>query len=336
MRAPLLVSPLVVLASLSLSASDPARNVKVDGYAEFRTGGALIVDGQRVRADASTRYKGRGPSGIDDIPLGYEVKAQGTRLGDGAILATAIEARENGAAFLEPEIRAASDQAEALWVEARMMFEEKDDGSRVKVGAVEERGPRVERAQRVLDRLRPSYVDRSRLRVRVVDNRDWNAAAMGNGAVWVYSGLMDALDDQELAVVLGHELAHYTHEHSRRQFKRDFIGQLLVLGAVAGAQAIDNGKARTAATAGALLTGMVLASGYSRDQEDQADRVGLRYVHEAGYEVASAPRMWARFRLKYGNGHAVVSFLFGSHSRPGDRIRNIEREIALNYPEAAF
>lgn len=336
MRARLLVCPLVVLASLTLAASDPDRTVKLDGYAEFRRGDTLIVDGQRVRADGSTRFKGRGFTSIDDIPLGYEVKVQGARLTDGAVLASKIDARENGSAFLEREIRSASDEAESAWVNARMMFEEQEDGSRVNVGEIEERGPRVDRAQRVLDRLVPSYVDRSQVRVRVVENKEWNAAAMGNGALWVYSGLMESLDEEELAVVLGHELAHYTHEHSRRQAKRELIGQLFVLGAVAGAQAIDNGRARTAATLGAVLTGVAFASHYSRDQEDQADRVGLRYVHEAGYAVEAAPQMWRKFQQKYGNGDPVTSFLFGSHSRPGDRVRNVEREIAINYSGAAL
>jgi hypothetical protein len=59
-------------------------------------------------------------------------------------------------------------------------------------------------------------------------------------------------------------------------------------------------------------------------------------VHEAGYDVATAPGMWDKFRRKYGNGNAVTSFLFGSHSRPGDRIRNIEREIAINYADTAL
>jgi predicted Zn-dependent protease len=220
------------------------------------------------------------------------------------------------------------------WMDARMMFDEEEDGSRVKVGRIEERGPNVDRAQRVLNRLLPPYVDRSQVRVRVVQNEDWNAAAMGNGSLWVYSGLMDDLDDDELAVVLGHELAHYTHEHSRRQFKRDLIGQLLLGGIVAGAQAIDNGKARAATTIGAVLASVALASNYSRDQEDQADRVGLRYLNEGGYGVRRGPEMWQKFQEKYGNGNAVTSFLFGSHSRPSDRIRNVEREIAINYRDA--
>jgi Zn-dependent protease with chaperone function len=45
------------------------------------------------------------------------------------------------------------------------------------------------------------------LRAHVVDAREWNAAALGNGAVWVYTGLLDEMTDDELAIVLGHELA---------------------------------------------------------------------------------------------------------------------------------
>lgn len=331
MRTQLLAVPLAALVSLVVSASSPGTAVRLDGYAEFRRAPYLVVEGQRVTADASTRFKGRGVRALDEVALGSEVKVQGVRLPGGVVLASSVEVRENGFAFLEREVLAASDQAESAWVGARMMFTEREDGSRVNVGEIEERGPRAARARRVLDRLVPPYVDPSRLRVRVVRNAEWNAAAMGNGSLWVYSGLMDALHDEELAVVLGHELAHYTHEHTRRQVRRDIVAQLVLAGAVAGTQAIDNGKLRAATTLGALLTGVALASGYSRDQEDQADRVGLRYVHEAGYSVDSAPAMWRKFQRKHGDGNRVVSFFLASHSRPGDRVRNAEREIALNY-----
>jgi hypothetical protein len=56
--------------------------------------------------------------------------------------------------------------------------------------------------------------------VRVVKTKDWNASAMANGAVWVYTGLMDAMDDDELSIVMGHELAHYSYEHIRRNQSR--------------------------------------------------------------------------------------------------------------------
>jgi len=108
-------------------------------------------------------------------------------------------------------------------------------------------------------------------------------------------------------------------------------GQIVALGALAAAEAIDNDTARVTTQVAALLSMTALMSGYSRDHEDQADRVGLRYTHEAGYDVSRGPVLWGKFREKYGQQDKVTNFFLGSHSRPSDRIRNIERELALNY-----
>ena len=88
------------------------------------------------------------------------------------------------------------------------------------IGEIEESGRRVDRVCGLVRRLAPPYVDQSKLRVYVIDNKEWNAMAMGNGAIWIFSGIMDDMTDPELAIVVGHELAHYTHEHSRRQMKQ--------------------------------------------------------------------------------------------------------------------
>jgi Zn-dependent protease with chaperone function len=169
--------------------------------------------------------------------------------------------------------------------------------------------------------------------VHVVRTEEWNAAAMGNGSIWVYSGLVDEMGDDELAIVLGHELAHYSHEHSRRAAKSGMWMQFLGLGALVAADRIDSEAGRLGAQLGALLTVTAFDSGYSRSQEDQADRVGLRYAYEGGFDVGRGPRLWERFGAKYGNGDKVTTFFFGGHSRPPDRIKNIRRELAINYPD---
>jgi Zn-dependent protease with chaperone function len=215
------------------------------------------------------------------------------------------------------------------------MYSQGARGGKETVGKLIEEGPDVERVRRIMDRLVPPYVKTSDLRVRVVDTKEWNAAAMGNGAIWVYRGLLDELSDDELAIILGHELAHYTHEHSRRGAKSAMWGQLASVAGMVGAGSIDNRAGRSAANLGALLSVSAWQSGYSRDLEDQADRVGLRYAHEGGFDVTQAPGLWRKFRKKYGEDNAASNFLFGSHSRPSDRIRNVEREIQLNYRNEA-
>ena len=67
--------------------------------------------------------------------------------------------------------------------------------------------------------------------------------------------------------------------------------------------------------------------------EDQADRVGLRYAYEAGYDITKGPRLWSRFAKKYGEGNKVANFFFGDHSLSSARATKLEKEIAYNYPE---
>ncbi len=331
MRTPRLVLLALLVAVAPLGSA--AKTEKLNGYAEFRRDGLIIVDGQRVRAGRATTFKGKAARSLDAIPLGYEVQVKGVRLADGTVLATEVEAKPNGTALFEADVRKATDEIEAIWLKDGVMFEPKADGGREIIGKTRDAGADVDRVRGIMDRLLPPYVDRGAIRVHVVDTKEWNAAAMGNGAVWVYSGLVNDLSDDELAIVLGHELAHYTHEHSRRGAKQSLLAQLLALGAVAAAEKIDNDAARTTAQVASLLTATAFMSGYSRDHEDQADRVGLRYTYEAGYDVRQGPRLWARFRDKYGNGDKVTNFFFGSHSRPSDRIRNIEHELAINYAQ---
>jgi Zn-dependent protease with chaperone function len=212
-----------------------------------------------------------------------------------------------------------------------MMFEPGPDGKVVKIGDILESGPYVERARRIMDRLRPAYVPASALRVRVVRTEQWNASAMANGAVWVYSGLMDAMDDDELAIVLGHELTHYTHEHVRRSVKKNMFGQIAAAASAVAASQVSNAAAQQAIALGGQLGASALVSGYSREFEDQADRVGLRYVYEAGYDPTKGPKIWMKFKDKYGEQDKLTNFFVGDHARPTERIRNIEEQIRYNY-----
>lgn len=327
----------LVAAFLALLASSvyPGAETRLQGYAEYRLGPALVVDGQRVVADANTRVEGGKGRGLSGIPLGYEVKVKGSRRNDGSVLASEVEAKRDGMAMFESDVLSATNEIERVWVQAGAMYSEGPRGRRETIGEIVEDGPEVQRVRRVMARLVPPYVQPADLRVRVVDTDEWNAAAMGNGAVWVYRGLLEEMNDDELAIILGHELAHYTHEHSRRGAKSAMWGQLAGLAGMVGAGSIESRTGRRAASLGALLSVSAWQSGYSRDLEDQADRVGLRYAHEGGFDVSQGPALWKKFRKKYGEDSAMTNFLFGSHSRPSDRIRNIERELALNYRNEA-
>jgi Zn-dependent protease with chaperone function len=328
--------PIYLALASSASPDSPART-KVEGYAEYHRGNVLVVDGQRVVANDKTRLEssgGRKLRNLQAIPLGYEVKVEGERQRDGSIVASKVEAKPDGMAMFEADVLTATNQIERMWVRAGEVYDEGRNGRRQVVGDIIDEGPEVARVRSIMARLVPPYVSARDLRVRVVDTKEWNASAMGNGAIWVYRGLLRDLSDDELAIILGHELAHYTYEHSRRSAKKAMWGQIAGLAGMVGAGTVGSRTGRDVATMGALLSVTAWQNGYSRDLEDQADRVGLRYAYEGGFDVAQAPGLWQKFRKKYGEESTAANFLFGSHSRPSDRIRNIERELRRNYPEA--
>jgi beta-barrel assembly-enhancing protease len=307
---------------------------KVDGYLDFRKPGVLIVDGQRLRKGPGTRFKGSGAArSFESIPIGYEVHAEGTRKADGTILAAKIEAKPNGTSMFEPDVIQATNQAEQQYVKAGKIVEQGSDGKEQVLGTLKTEGPEVDRARRIVGRLLPAYVRPESVRVYVVDNKEWNAMAMANYSIYVFSGIMKDLDDDEMAIVLGHELTHATHEHSRRQAQKGLYAGAMGQAANLGLSQVKSGVARDVAKTTAALGLTAFGNVYSREYEDQADRVGLRYVYEAGYDYRKAPALWRRFAEKYGDGTPLQNFFFGDHSLSSKRADALEREIRNNYSD---
>ncbi|MCX6553018.1 MAG: M48 family metalloprotease [Acidobacteria bacterium] len=295
----------------------------IQGYAEWRSGTVLVVDGQRVRPGERTRYTDRR---WDAIELGDEVKVEGERQPDGSFLARVVTAKANGTAVFEEDAIDQANQAEDEWLKAGEIADDEEDAAPPM--KIYERGRRVDRVRAIVNRLVPGYLDRDAYRVYVIDSKDWNAFAMANGSIWVNTGLMADMDDDELAIVLGHELVHVTHEHLRKSMKKDMWYGLLQAGV---------GVMTDSDTAAVIAAGISLVreNKYSRDLEDQADRVGLRYAYEAGFDTSVAPRLWRRFDEKYGSEDKVTNYLLGDHSRAVDRVRKLDTQIALNYRDGA-
>ena len=310
-----------------------AGTVSIDGYLEYRKPTYLIVDGQRLEITGATKIKAGKTKRASDIPLGYRIKGKGSRGKDGTIVMTQIEAIKNGSEFMESDILAGTDQAEKSWVEAKKVADAVPDGKEKVIGALIERGPQVDRCRKIVDRLLPSYVDPKQVRVYVVDNPEWNAMAMANFSIYVFSGLMKDMDDDELAIVLGHELAHATYEHSRRQARAGMASGLAGQAAQIGAGLLENDMMRTAAQQATALGVTTFGNSFSRDYEDQADRVGLRYVYEAGYDYRKAPALWNRFAEKYEDPDKVTNFFFGNHSLSAERAKALQKEIDRNYSD---
>ena len=129
-----------------------------------------------------------------------------------------------------------------------------------------------------------------RFRFTVLDTPIVNAFALPGGYIYVTRGLVAlAGNEAELAGVLAHEIGHVTARHSAQRYSRQMLTGLGagVLGAVTRSRA-----ARDLANLG----GTLYLRGYSRDQEFQADTLGIRYLTRAGYD----PGAMASFLAKMG------------------------------------
>lgn len=304
----------------------------VHGYVEWQRPGYLVTDGQRIAWSRRSRFR-IGARDVDprSIPLGYEITATGIRDMDGALVVVDADAKPNGESRLESQAAQMSARVEAQWLASGQMTEMGRDRKLHAVGRIVSDGPDVDRVNRVVAKILPSYIPRTSVRVRVVDAEIWNAAAMPNGSVWVFRGLLEDVTDDELAAVLGHELAHFTHEHSRRQAATSAWANLANGVLQAGVRSIERPGLAAGLDMARWLGINAWVNGYSRDLEDQADRVGLRYAHEGGFNASAGPVMWHRKLQASGQQDRIGNWFFGDHSRATDRIANLEREIRLNY-----
>ena len=170
----------------------------------------------------------------------------------------------------------------------------------------------------------------------LVADKNVNAFCMPGGKIVVYEGLLPMTQDEaSLAIVLGHEIAHAVAKHSAEQMSKKIrqsygtqIGSQ-ILGAIAGQSVGD-------------LAGAVAQQGfsfanlrYSRDNETEADHIGLIFAAMAGYNPQMAVPFWKRMAALSGNSNQ--SDMFSDHPSDAKRIAAIQQWMptAMKYYEAS-
>ena len=185
--------------------------------------------------------------------------------------------------------------------------------------------PQVLRLRAIAARMIP-FVDRFNPRARqwqwevnLIGSKQVNAFCMPGGKIAFYSGILDTLKltDDEAAMVMGHEIAHALREHARERMAKSQITQL---GANLLGELVGGGR-----YAGAFqMGGNLLSLKFSRDDESEADVVGLDLAARAGFDPRAGVSLWQK--MAAANSRAPLEFL-STHPAGEHRIREIEKHL---------
>ncbi len=179
-------------------------------------------------------------------------------------------------------------------------------------------------------------VRNTRFTFRVLDSPVVNAFALPGGYIYVTRGLLAHVENEaQLAVVIGHEIAHVARQHSARQAFEAQRSQLgLIAGAVVGQAVLGGNTAENVLNIGGQGL-QLLQLKYGRDDETEADQLGVEYATLAGYRAEEGSDFFNSLkRLSQQGGSTLPEFL-STHPDPGNRevrVRQLAQEWASRAP----
>ncbi|PLY07576.1 MAG: peptidase M48 family protein [Arcobacter sp.] len=159
----------------------------------------------------------------------------------------------------------------------------------------------------------------------LVDSKEKNAFCLPGGKVVVYTGILQAAkNDDQLATVMSHEIAHALARHGAERVSSGMIANgVQVLGnIVLGSQAPELTQTFNMAYGLGAQYGVLLP--YGRMQESEADEIGIYLMHQAGYNVYEALKFWENMSAGQKSGNEF----FSTHPNSETRIANIKKVIA--------
>jgi len=194
--------------------------------------------------------------------------------------------------------------------------------------------PRVKRLRAIAERIIPytarwnPHAQQWKWQVNLVQSGEVNAFCMPGGRIGFFTGIIDKLKltDDEIAAVMGHEIAHALREHGRdRQSKSTTTGLVTSLGGAALSAWLGYDVRGLANTAGQLY---VLK--FSRDEEREADLVGLDIAARAGYDPRAGIALWNKMAALNQRGAPIE--LLSTHPGGEHRIEQIEDHLNVLLP----
>ena len=175
------------------------------------------------------------------------------------------------------------------------------------------------------------------IRSAVVGNGSMNAFAIPGGYIYIFTGLILGVENEdELAAVIGHELGHVTERHvAKRLDKMRFISIASIAGVLAGALLGASGGHTSNALGQALATGSMAGAQsaflmYTRENEREADQVGMNYLVKSGYSPEGMPKTFELMNRNrwFMSGDTIPSYLT-THPGLDERISYLRDRIRL-------
>ena len=220
---------------------------------------------------------------------------------------------------------------EQVMQQSLQYYEKQNSEARAK-GELLTSGPEWSRVNAIMQRLVPQVgafrPDAARWpwQLVLIDDDTVNAHVMAGGKITFYTGLIRKLklSDDEIAAVMGHEMAHALREHTREKMSQSAAGDLAI--AVGGALL---GAGEGAVQLASLGKQLALDLPFSRGMESEADLYGLELAARAGYDPRAAVTLWQKMAQAGGsNGPGFLS----THPAPGDRMAALEAAIPKVMP----
>ena len=216
--------------------------------------------------------------------------------------------------------------AETLETSARQQYSQVLAEARAKGALAQDGHPQLQRLHTIAQKLIPhtaQWNSRSRdwkWQVNLIGSKQINAWCMPGGKIAFYTGILEQLKltDDEVAMIMGHEMAHALREHARERLAKS---QATGLGLSIASQLLGLGSLGDMA---ANLGTQLLTLKYSRDDETESDLVGLEIAARGGYKPEASVSLWQKMQAASGNGSP--SFL-STHPSGANRIQELEANL---------
>jgi Zn-dependent protease with chaperone function len=200
-------------------------------------------------------------------------------------------------------------------------------------GAIDTTSNTAKRIHAVFNKMKP-YAEQANTtgvafqwEITVLKSDELNAWAMPGGKMAFYTGLVDklALTDDEIAVVMGHEMSHALQEHGKSDRTFSTITDVAAqIGSIAlqsyGIQTSYGGVDMVS-----TIADLGLNKPFSRKQETEADEVGLMLMAKAGFNPEAAPKLWEKMSKASGSSGSALEGLLSTHPTNADRQENLQK-----------